>query len=134
MAIFGVKIENSPEVKQFFSDTNDRLQGENLVKNPFNGGIRYRAGVYIVKICPIYANFTPVFPLLGFGLTTIFGFRWWHLIFYSVGLLGWFWSNNFFKFVMKKGLRKAGYTGKLQFIKESDIIEKVVFEWVKPKS
>ena len=138
MAIFGVVVENKELPKQFFKEVKERLGTTDLVHNPFTGGvIPFIKGsvkgetevdrAYIIKMSPFYVNFT----IPGAIFTAILFFFWpriWLGIVVVVFLvLSLFWSGKFYYYIMKMGLKKKGYEGKVVYLKPKEIIEEVYF-------
>jgi hypothetical protein len=41
-------------------------------------------------------------------------------------LTGFFWSATFYKWAFKKGLKKSGYTGRLEFISAARALREVI--------
>ena len=56
------------------------------------------------------------------GIALIFGVSAWLLIPGLLSLTGIFWQSFFFKFMIKKGLRKAGYKDDINFISKDELI------------
>lgn len=129
MAILGIVVENSKESYNFFSETRERLQDTNLVRNPFKGEIKKRGDMFVVSICPIYINFTPVVWGLAVVGALVFGIHWWHIALAGIGCLGIFWTKYFFYIFLKMGLRKNGYKGKIKLLGKKEIIERGILLW-----
>lgn len=130
MVIFGFKTnENSPKVIKFIEDTNTRLEEGNLATNPFIGGIRSNKtnDIHIIKINPIYPNFTIFVWPLTIIITFIWGFGWWSIICALIILLGFFWSRRFFSYMLQKGLKVNGYKGPITILTPKELIDTVVF-------
>jgi len=129
MAIFGVKVSDWKEAKPFFSETGVRLKGGNMVKNPFTGKIKRIDDLYIMGIEPIYFNFTHYIWLIGAVTFFVFGFKWFHFLVIGLGSLSIFWSRYFFYYMLKKGLRKRGYTGEMRLVGHKEIINTSILKW-----
>ncbi len=113
--------------KRFFTETAERLKEEHLVKNPFIGKIKKMGSVYVVQMDPVYFNFTWLIWLVFFASIIGFGFRYkWHIPMMLIASLGIFWTRYFFFFMMKKGLKKAGYLGPIRMIGVNEIIKREV--------
>ena len=132
MAVFGVLVDPGLEVLDFVAKTNHRLEDSNLVKNPFKGGIKtvLHDGrlLCVVSMRPVYFNFTVFGWLLAASVFFIWGVSWWILPGVILGSLGIFWHKSFFLFMMKKGMRKAGYTGQFKEINANTIIEYAIIK------
>lgn len=127
MATFGVKLKIDQKARDFFLSSRDRLQENNMVKNPFTGNIVLFEDLAVVHMKPVYLNFpkyvllTTIFLMLGFG------FRKWMIPFFVISLFIVFWSTFFYYPVLYKGLRKVGYNGKISLVWPRKIIEEVFF-------
>lgn len=126
MAVFVVKcsdvnIAENYKALHFFIDTAARLKSENLMRNPFVGeAVHLReegAGVWLVDMTPIYP---PIYwySAFAYGAGIMFSFlnigvgafiSW--FVGTALLLLRVFWSKSFYAFMLKQGLKKAGYTG-----------------------
>lgn len=140
MAVFGVVTEKSPEAFQFIVDTNQRFNKKELVSNPFSGSfiklfIRDDDYLAFVKMKPVYPNFGFIIGYTTLCLVWFFkGFAWSNLYIlpFSFLLAGLLWSRKFFFYVMEKGLKKAGYNGKVRLLKHEELCESLVdLAWVK---
>lgn len=129
MVLFGVRTEPSPKVDLFFIESNARLQKQTPTI-PYNGFISVIPGTtfYVIKMEPIF----PKFYKMGFLTTAITllltGLRlsWWLLPSLLIVLTSFFWTSKFIYFGLKRGLRKNGYKGHIEKLKNSCIIEKLL--------
>lgn len=129
MATFAIDLTENDESTKFFVDTQQRLETNNFVKNPFRGGVRKITGsMYLVYLEPVYFNFTPFIWVIVGALLFYKGWTWWLIIPMVLGSLGIFWSKYFFYYMLKLGLKKAGYKDKVKLVSLSDFIKKVYFE------
>jgi hypothetical protein len=79
---------------------------------------------------PIYFNFS-IFGWLSAGIIFFFwGWRWFMVPGILLGLLGFFWRKEFYIWVFKKGLRKAGYLAATQELDKDEIIKYVILKEV----
>ena len=127
MTTFGIETDNNQAVYKFIEETNERLQVENFVKNPFKGKIvlveqeeTIKAGIHIE---PIYPNPFYLGAVATLGLILLKGFTLWSLIPLTLVLIGFLHTNIFFYIMMKQGLKKAGYKGKTKFITSDKVVE-----------
>ena len=130
MAIFGVELEDSSLVRDYMAKTNERLSVQNMVTNPFNGKVKEVSktgglSVYIVLIEPIW----PPFPLIGALFILIpmalkgLVWTWWYLPGMLLLPLSLLWTRQFMYFVCHKGIKKAGYKGKIRQISHSKLLK-----------
>ena len=133
MVIFGVETDNVQEANDFIIATNDRMNKVDIGKNPFNGYAKiinkdcFRT-LSVIKMVPLWPNFGPWIAL--FSLMPIFIFGWFSspltllfpLIFLSIGF---FWTEEFFYIILKVGIDKAGYKGKVKRIKKNVLIDEL---------
>jgi hypothetical protein len=129
MACFGFKTNDSEIVDKFVLDTDARLNSENFIKNPFKGNIKKIDSLggesyFGVSMKPMYPHFYWAgLMLVGIQLWWLnFTFTWWMLPGALIFSLGIFYSSEFFYFILKKGLKKVGYSEKIKRISQSEII------------
>jgi len=131
MAILTTKLKETEQVALFFEKTKQRIKSNNLVKNPFEGDVakleRGIESIYIVKIEPVYFPFPVLLLVPSAVILFIFGWTWWVTIPLAMSCLSFFWSDSFFKMMLKKGLRKAGVKQPVTFMKNTETIKEVVF-------
>lgn len=133
MAVLGIQTNKDACARSFFEESHNRLQKEDIVKNPFRGFIK-RIGIksdkmdyHLVIMDPIY----PPVPLLGIlfmFIPLIFtGFRLtvWQIPGGVFFLLLVFWSKYFYYIMLKLGLRKQGYNGKTWLIRNARLIREI---------
>lgn len=135
MAIFGVRTDNKPVVKQFVKEVAERVNGGDLVKNPFTGYAKIivtkpnpQETTTIIKMSPLWPNFAPWGALMTFIGWLIFGgvtHPFYLLIPLSFLVLGFFWTEDFFYLTFKLGLRKAGYKGPIKRIKLKVLVDEL---------
>jgi len=127
MVLFGLETNKEEKLTKFVRDTNERINDNNMVKNPFTGKVTTKnlpdnRMLHIVEISPIYMNFTIFGWLLCFIFFFLRGFTWWLAPGIVLGCLGIFWTAPFFRMMYKKGMRKAGYLNDVKSIKHKEII------------
>jgi len=136
--IVGLEIFKTPEALKFVTDTENRLNVNDVAKNPFNTKskkkIRNDKITYIIQALPIYPKFykasyllvivSVFFFLLGFHKTSI----WFGCITLFFASTYYFFSNEFFSLICKKGLKKTGYDGKIKMLNSEECIERL-FTW-----
>ena len=135
MPVFGIRTDTNLKAQKYMEIVNINLKSNSLIKNPFNGGIKRigqrsdRDGLlkdyYAIVMHPIY----PKFFYFGYVLAFIpFMLYEWHLNYWMIpglliGLLGFFYSKYFSYMMLKLGLRKARYKGKVDLIPLYKIVE-----------
>lgn len=133
MVIFGVKTHDVASVKKFVRETKKRLETPDLARNPFSGYIKSfefdkTERITILKIVPLWPNFSPyvailsLFPIIFFGGYNNPGLLLIPLIFLG---LAFFWTEDFFYLILRIGLKKAGYKGKVKKLKRSVLIDEL---------
>jgi hypothetical protein len=138
MATFGVVVEPVPAVEEFITKTKTRLLDNNMVRNPFRGDIKtlFYTDTTVKKIVliymrPLYMDFSIFGWITLFSTWYIWGFIWYLFIpGLLVGCSGIFWRKEFYYYIFKLGLKKAGYTGSIKLISSKDILEKIYFSEV----
>ena len=135
MAAFMIRLKDNEKAVKFMAESKDRLlNNHNFVENPFNGYIgelNAEPGFksYAIVMRPIYPRFyfTGLF-LMAIALFFARGFIYWvipGLIIFSAGI---FWSRFFFYFMLRLGLRKAGYKDVIRLLDNEEAIEAIVGE------
>ena len=127
-----------PVANDFFLATEKRLQGTDMVANPFFGSLKMYASkdsvLGVASLRPMYPNLT--LYVAGFflliGLFSFFNYWGLNHVFVLLALFSWvagyFWSSHFMVSMMKVGLRKAGYKGKMETFIGSKLSERL-FRW-----
>lgn len=128
MASFGFLTEKSELVESFIEKTNQRLEVHHILKNPFEGRIIKIKGIYLASMNPMYPNLSLLGLIFILGWFAIFGFKLigWYIPGLVLLVSGVFWSKYFFYLMLKKGLKKEGYTGIVKLIPNNKIIERIV--------
>ena len=126
MVIFGIQLtEENKTTKEYFKTFTERLNENNMFHNPFSGNIKsLGSGTYVLDLNIIY----PRVYYLGFALLVIgflisgLKFNAW-LLPGAVMLCFWFfWTRFFFVLMLRLGLNKKGYKGKVKLIGSDKII------------
>lgn len=131
MALFVIKTADRPEVNQWFADTLHRSKDDSLVKNPFKWKMkRIKTGrdlFLVMDAQPVIPNFSIFGWVTALAILLTWGFNVGVWIFLGIGLLGYFWTAEFFYHMTLLALRKkAKYQGKIKRIKLADLIREVV--------
>lgn len=124
MAVLGVITDDSEVVDNFMISTHERLQGHNLVKNPFKGGIKPIPphSAYIIVIDPLYP---PLywFGFIAFGAAIFFaGISWWMIPGLVLASTYFFYTKWFILMGLFFGLRKAKYKGKIKVVTNTHLL------------
>lgn len=131
MAYFGVETEESEIINSFVINTNQRLQKQDVVKNPFSEGkvVKIRNGLF-VYIKAVYLNISLYAFLFSFILISILTKLEWS-VWYGIPafflLMCFFWSKYFFYLMMRWGVRKNGYKGKFKIINNEECFKRLIF-------
>jgi len=134
--IVGLDIFKTPESLKFVSETEKRLNVNDVAKNPFRTNsikkIRNDKITYIIQAYPIYPKFYKVayvsfivsvfFFMLGFLKTSIWGAV---ITLFFISTY-YFFTDEFFTMISKKGLRKSGYDGKIKTLDYEQCIERLI--------
>lgn len=135
MVVFGVRLfqdDNIIPAAKFMIQTNERLQSNNIVLNPFRGGIKdyepkEKDGKVIVDYAvfmkPVYPCFPLFFLLLAIGIYVITSTNWVFWFFLALSSLGILWTRYFFYVMLRLGLRKANYYGKVKLLSAAQVME-----------
>ena len=133
MAILAIETENNLGVKIFMTQANNRLQKYDIFTQAYRGHIKeFKAGKnklnYLILMKPAF----PPFYLMGafFGLLILFIkqtiFTWWNIPSITFLLLGLFWSKYFIYIILKFGLKKKGYKGKVNLISNTKVLSSII--------
>lgn len=129
MSVLSIETELNSNVEKLMSETHERLQGYNIIKNPFKGGVfnlNYDGKkTYIIVAKTLYP------PIYLFGLPMFFialyftGFTWFTFPGALLFCLGIFWSRYILLLGVILGFKKAGYKGKWSFLTNSEAIRRI---------
>jgi hypothetical protein len=130
-----IETEVDEKVMQFVRDTNERIETGSITKSPFIGELKSYG---FNGNCYIYFNIKSLYPNIGWYviillLIVVAYFRlsiWFTLLTIPFLLMEYFNTNYFFSYIMKKGLKKKGYTGKFILINEPLSIAMEMVEYV----
>lgn len=131
MALFAVRTEDKPEVKQWFNETRHRSQDDSFIRNPFKWKLKaIKTGQDLLIVCdvePVIPNFTIFGWVTSFAIAFIWGVGWYVWPGVCVGMLTYFWTADFYYQMTKVALRKkAKYRGSIKRVKLSELIKEVV--------
>lgn len=131
MAMLGIRLNDVASVKSFITETEERLNGNNFMRNPFTGYIKsFESGTFgrvaVLKMSPLWPNFGPWLAL--FFLLPVIYFQNLDLMIFPLIflLLSFFWTSHFFFLIFKAGLRKKGYNGQIKRMKKDDVIDELI--------
>lgn len=123
MAVFAVEAEPDPTIVNFFIDTNRRLQGNNLLRNPFVGGIFWpgEGNIFVFVMDPIWPRFFYFGWLWAIGAIVLGVPLAWVWPGVVIGCLGFFWSGAFMYIMLRIAIKKAGYKDRVRMVKLADV-------------
>jgi hypothetical protein len=135
MSFFIIEIDNNKGAENYFKQVEERLEDNNMLRNPFNGKIKIidkvvkdkLSQLVFIDITPVYPNVTPYSWVAVLGIYIIWGFSWFMLPLIIFGLLGFFWSYLFFYIITYFGLRKNGYNGKVKLCRSKKVLHGLIF-------
>ena len=129
---FGVETGISDESFTFFENVKEKLSEKDIIKNAYEGRVYYfRPGVYFISMKPKYPPFWFVGILWIIGAFILNGgVNFWILPGFLISSLYLFWSPDFLFFLMRRGLRRTGYTGKIRRFSKDKAFEEAL-QWVK---
>jgi len=132
MVVFGVVVDDCPAVRAYAALLNKRVADDNLVKNPFVGRVvGYNIGdkkrLLAVSIRPIYFNFS----VFGWVVAAMYYMIWgWNPYAFvpavMLGCMGFFWTASFYRLIMRIGLRRNKYRGKVRAVGAGKALEMVL--------
>ena len=122
MAVFGIKLFYDEISLKYLEETNERLQDNNFIKNPFKGGVHIGAKHTIIDMTPIYPNISwlaifIIAPIFIFGWS-----YWWLLLTIPFFLVAFLYSKYGMFCGCYLGLKKHGYKHKITLLNDSDLI------------
>ena len=134
MAVFGVLLKKDNKAKAFFEMVNNKLENLTLVENPFIARIievkekKDGLTLYIIIMKPIYFNFCVFGWIVALTSTIFLGVNWLLIPSILLGLGSIFWMSRFYYYILKLGLKKNGFQGKLRYITPKDILEYIYLD------
>jgi len=131
MSYVGVLVDRGNEVLSFVDGMRKRMRENNVIRNPFVGDISDyliddKKILVVLLINPVYFNFSVIGWFSAAIIFLLWGMTWWLVAPLFVGSLGVFWSSWFFRQMLKKGMRKAGYGGPIKKVARDDAIRMLV--------
>ena len=131
MNLIFLKIDQSPISDLYMDQLLKRAANPNMAINPFYIKVKQYSNLYAVSIKPIYPNFSWI-GLLVSGVSFFFWrFNWSFFLGLFVMVFGVLWTNKFYFYVIRLGLRKKGYKGKIELVPTNAALE--VLLWDKEK-
>ena len=127
MAAFGIHVRKRLKVENFIVETNKKLNESDFVRNPFKGELFSLGDCVAVYMNPVYVNFPLYAGILAVVLALVFGARFWGFLpaafFFLLSLM---WTRFFYYILLRIGLRKAGYIGKIKIMKTEELIRRLM--------
>ena len=132
MAIFALIIDRCATSSKFLEETELRLKSANMMKNPFIAKIKRilienNKELIIFSISVIYPNYSIFGWFIAIPIFFIWGFNLFFYLGIALGCLGIFWRKEFYIFMLKKGLKKAGYTARIDTLTIEEAFNKIYF-------
>jgi len=130
MVFFGVELEGTSEVMKFISDTKQRLTNPHIAKNPYKEAeIMYLPNTLVYYAKPVYLLF-PLYASISIGVLTFLFAGLNYSIGYIIALvflsLSFFWTKWFSYPMLKIGLKKAGYNGKVKLLSTEELFKRLL--------
>jgi hypothetical protein len=131
--VFGIETNKTDESLKYFTDTQKRMKDTNFINNPFKGIIKIFLNkdkiwnVFILK--PIYPDLSFIGLFIIGASYLLGGFQLNIGVYIGIGfilLMSFFWSKYFFYTMMRLGLMKAKYKGKVSLISNKELVKRVV--------
>lgn len=133
MVVFALRTDHCGAVEKWLRETKTRSKSENFLQNPFKMRFRrYRSEnglILVFDVRPLFPNVTFFGWIIAVAVLFIFGRVNW-VVWGGVilGMLGYFWTADFFYQMSKIAIKKAGYKGsKIKRIRLSSLVEEVMF-------
>lgn len=126
MALVTIRTHKNKVVDDFIEKTDKRINQQQMLQKGYAKSLHIDDDNYVVvNISPIVPEFIllRVAVFLFIVLFIIFGRHWTLLIPILIGLLTYFYSTSFIYKKLVKGLRAAGYEGKIDKIENEKYIE-----------
>jgi hypothetical protein len=123
-----LEVEHDNGVSFFISETEERFKKAENIKAFINKIDIKKYRTYERDFYNFVVELVPPFWLLIDGIVVvlmlIFGWKSWLIIPLAFTVLcAWVWSPFYFKTMLKKGLKKTGYNGKIRFISDKRLEE-----------
>jgi hypothetical protein len=135
MPVVKLRTDKTLEERAFFQKISDRMQGSDLVKNPFKGRLDMvstdRDLITVINLDPIYPDLIPKVGLFLAGVSAFFG--WWFIMICGLclGLTSVLWTDRFFFFLLKRARKKEGLKGSIKLLNNKEAWEEVFLTWDK---
>jgi len=128
MPMFSTEFEYDEKLIQYVSITNEKLQNNNVLINPFRGNIKVKENMLIVDMTPLYPNpvILGIFAVIPIIIFNGFQFSFW-LVIPGLFLLGTIPHTSWFMFnALKRGAKRYGYTGKMKMISSKEVLRRIL--------
>lgn len=132
MPCFGLEVEKDKKINSFIQKTNRKLKVSNILTNPFmeDSHVMFKLpNLLAVYIEPIYPNFASYGMFFSFFIALVFvGFSksWAYVPSLVFGTLSLFWNRWFYYAMMRAGIRKEGYKGKMKMLSYKETIKRLM--------
>lgn len=127
MILYAIKTDKDPAVDTWIKETKERSKENSMLKNPFMWKIKkVKKNITVFDVRVLFPNFSWMGWVTGVMVLFVWGATKWLIPCMIVGGLGIFWTGEFFFWMTKKGLKKAGYSGPVKRLKLREVIQEVV--------
>ncbi len=131
MVVYAIRTGRSRAVDRWLCQTVERSKDNSIVRNPFRMRFRKfekgRSLILVFDVKPLYPNVTVFGWAVALMIFFLFGPVFWVWPGVGIGMLGFFWSSQFFYLMTRAGLKRAGYKGSFERLKLSGLVSEVVF-------
>lgn len=130
MAVFALRTEDHSTVDEWVYASIQRGRYLPATKNPYEWRfkkVRRKDSLLIVcEAKPLIPQFFWGGWIAGAGVFVVWGYHWvlWPCV--LVGMLGYFWSSEFFYLMSRLALRKEGYKGSIKRVRLVELVKEVV--------
>ena len=130
MAVFALRTLDHSAVDEWVYASMQRGKHLPIARNPYEWRfkkVKKKDSLFVVcEVKPLVPPFYLGGWIAGAGVFLVWGYHWvlWPCV--VVGMLGYFWTGEFFYQMSRLALRKAGYKGSIKRIKLSELVREVV--------
>jgi hypothetical protein len=132
LSLFAIRTQEFSRRKEWEKALKDRTKGVSVLKNPFETEfITIKADndlMHVFDVRPLWFNFSIFGWLAGLGSLFIVGPSWFLIPSCIVGSMGLFWSPQFVRLGLRRGLRRYGYVGPIRNVKLSEVVRLTLFK------
>jgi len=133
MTVFLFKTEESDIADEYINELKERSQNPNMFINPFYIDVqrlRPLDNMTAVRIKPIYPNVSPIGWVMAV-IGIIFQSKLALIVGLLISALGILWTSWFYFWIIKLGMRKKGFKGRIDIVPKSKALEVLIWDSVK---